>query len=458
MTQNKNNALYRTIWRWHFYAGLLVIPFILILSVTGSVFLFKPQIERWEERNYQGLSVENTAPASSQVEAALTAHPGAIFQSYRLPERSGDAAMVALTLADGHTEREVFISPQGKVLGSLDPDSRIIAIDRKIHGQLLLGKRGSYLVELAASWAIVMIMSGLFLWWPRGHGAAGVIWPRLSLGKRAFWRDIHAVTGFWVAGLALVLLVSGLPWAAAWGTAFKTVRAEMGWVNDARQDWTIGGETPMAETIIDEHAAHNGNAMMHRMPHQPATTELLNVMVANARSEGLAFPALITPPGAPQGFSGGTTQEWSISSDAQNRPQRMTITYDGDSGKMLSRETFADKHPIDKVIGYGIAWHEGQLLGWFNQLIGVLTTLALILLAISGFIMWRRRKPGGQLGAPKKTRSDASLKGVAAITIIMACLLPLLGVSLIALLLIEKLLLPLIPGAQRWLGLPDTRA
>jgi uncharacterized iron-regulated membrane protein len=37
--------LYRTLWRWHFYAGLFVIPFILLLSVSGSLFLFKPQID-----------------------------------------------------------------------------------------------------------------------------------------------------------------------------------------------------------------------------------------------------------------------------------------------------------------------------------------------------------------------------------------------------------------------------
>ena len=48
-------ALYRTIWRWHFYAGLFVIPLILILATTGAIYLFKPQVERWEERAWQGL-------------------------------------------------------------------------------------------------------------------------------------------------------------------------------------------------------------------------------------------------------------------------------------------------------------------------------------------------------------------------------------------------------------------
>ena len=47
-------AIYRTIWRWHFYAGLFVVPMVLILSLTGAAYLFKPQIERWEERAWQG--------------------------------------------------------------------------------------------------------------------------------------------------------------------------------------------------------------------------------------------------------------------------------------------------------------------------------------------------------------------------------------------------------------------
>ncbi len=32
----EHTALYRTIWRWHFYAGLLVIPLVLVLSLTGA--------------------------------------------------------------------------------------------------------------------------------------------------------------------------------------------------------------------------------------------------------------------------------------------------------------------------------------------------------------------------------------------------------------------------------------
>ncbi|MBN9136430.1 MAG: PepSY domain-containing protein, partial [Phyllobacterium sp.] len=40
-----SQSLYRAIWRWHFFAGLLVIPFMLNLAITGGLYLFKDEID-----------------------------------------------------------------------------------------------------------------------------------------------------------------------------------------------------------------------------------------------------------------------------------------------------------------------------------------------------------------------------------------------------------------------------
>lgn len=457
----ERNALYRAIWRWHFYAGLFVVPMVLVLSLTGAVYLFKPQVERWEERAWQGLPASDAVAPEEQVRAALARFPGAQFHSYRLPREAGDAALIHLGLPGKNTAmRDVFVSPQGKVVGTLDPDRRIMEIAQDIHGQLLLGKRGSWLVELAASWAIVMIVTGLYLWWPRGRGPAGVLWPRLSAGSRVAWRDMHAVTGFWVSGLALVLLVTGLPWADVWGSAFKAVREEMGWVK-GEQDWTIGGEAPAAS----EHAEHDHAAMMaavspmpgmdHGGPsHAPALPAVqLSDMVRIAQQEQLAFPTIVTPPGAPGRFGRMGSENWTVRSDSQNRPLRTTITLDPNTGKELSRETFADGHLIDRIVGYGVAWHEGQLFGWFNQLVGVLTALMLTTLSVTGFVLWRKRKPEDVLGAPPYSSNRKIGKVVPAI-VLLAAFLPLFGASLGFILLVERLVLPRLPGASRWLGMP----
>ena len=455
-------SLYRMIWRWHFYAGLFVVPMILILSLTGAAYLFKPQVERWEERAWQGLETENAVTPEQQYRAVLSAYPGAKFHSYRVPNSPGDATMIHVGLpGSGRQMLDVFVSPQGRVVGSLVPDERIMEVVKDIHGQLLMGKRGSLLVELAASWAIVMVLTGLYLWWPRGRGISGVLWPRLSQGGRTAWRDMHAVTGFWVSGLALVLLLTGLPWAEVWGSSFKAVRAEMGWVKGA-QDWTIGGETP----VSPDHAEHDHAAMMGTSPAMPEVndsqivteaTASLSQMVMLAKQENLAFPVLITPPGAPGRFGKKGADGWTIRSDSQDRTLRTTITYDAKTGQELTRETFADDHVIDRVVGYGVSWHEGQLFGWINQLIGVISALMLITLSITGFVMWRRRKPQGQLGAPPLATSPTKLKGVAALVFVLAAFLPLLAASLLAIWLVEFLIIRRMANVARWLGMPSDK-
>jgi uncharacterized iron-regulated membrane protein len=442
---NQKTSLYRTLWRWHFYAGLFVIPFILVLSITGALYLFKPQIERWEERNFQSLPVAGQVSANVQLGAALRAFPGAQFDSYRLPEKPGDAALIHLALADGKNMRDVFVSPQGRVLGSLDPEMRLMELDSKIHGSLLAGQFGRWLVELAASWAIVMILSGLYLWWPAKEaggrrGLAGVIWPRLRAGKRTFLRDLHAVTGFWVSGLALLLLITGMPWASVWGEAFSMVRTELGWVQ-AKQDWKIGGQA----AGVSEHAEHDHDAMM-RMQAANIPMASLDDVVIKAKAENLAFPVIVKAPGG-----ASNSMAWTVKSETQNRPLRASIAYDMATGKELSREGFADRHPIDQAVGYGIAWHEGQLFGWVNQLIGVLTALALITLTVSGFILWRRRRPKGGVGAPPVPEVPVRMGGVVIIIMLLAALLPLLAASLIALWIFDRFILPRLPRLAAWL-------
>ncbi len=55
------NITYRALWRWHFHAGLFCIPFVIVLALTGSIYLFKPQIDAFADRGVDSLQVTGGA-------------------------------------------------------------------------------------------------------------------------------------------------------------------------------------------------------------------------------------------------------------------------------------------------------------------------------------------------------------------------------------------------------------
>lgn len=422
-------AIYRTLWRWHFYAGLFCIPFVLTLAISGAIYLFKPQLDALANRPYQQLdAVGERSSANAQIAAALEAYPGSAFVNYQLPQRDDEA--VVISVLDQGQQRLVYVHPYSlDVLHSVYAEAQFVRQVRTFHGELLAGNVGSVLVELAGCWAIVLVLTGLYLWWPRNaRGLAGVLYPRLGQGSRLFWRDLHAVTGIWLSTFTLFLLISGLPWTLVWGTAFKELRQ---WGEPpVQQDWTL--------SRAQEH--HHGAEMAS------ARLALSEPLLSTATSLHFAPPVVLSPDLA-------HAELWKVSSQSQNRPLRADAWLDAVSGELVRSQTFAERPWVDRVIGIGVAAHEGQLFGWFNQLLGVLTAIGLVLLSVSGLVMWQKRRPSAGLGAPPPVPSSA--RGAAVLLLVLAAFLPLLAASLLFLWLLEQLLLKHIPPLSRWLGLAN---
>lgn len=429
---------YNAVWRWHFYAGLFCMPFVLWLAATGTIYLWKPQIEAWLERPYDTLTPSGPrGSADAQVRAALAVVPGATLHKYQLPQRPSEAARVIVG-KDGD-ETRVYVDPYRlRVLASEAESTRPMRVISELHGKFRAGNPGSYLVEIAACWTVTMLLTGLYLWWPRrARGLAGVLYPRLGGGKRVFWRDLHAVAGIWVAALALFLISTGLPWAKFWGSYLMEVRTVTGTL-DGPQDWPTGARSAM----LGDHAEHGGMTM----PHVAARGAELDRVVATVYPLGIAPPVLIAPPATPGA-------PWTVTSDAANRPLRTRITVNGTTGALVSRRDFAERHWVDRAVGYGIAAHEGALFGLANQLLGTLTALLLATLSVSGAVMWWRRRLRGLLGAPiplSRPRYGPLLIGA---LLLLALAMPLFGATLALVVIMDRLLLPRWTAARRWLGL-----
>ncbi|GAD08758.1 uncharacterized iron-regulated membrane protein [Gluconobacter frateurii NBRC 103465] len=421
---------YRTIWRWHFFTGLFCLPFIILLCLTGSIYLFKPQVDHWIDWRYDHLAGGATHSTPVQeVRTALNAVPGSHFLAYELPETTSSAARVIVDRQG--TAIRVYVDPTScVVLKQVPEEERFERIIFKLHGQLLLGNTGSIIMEMVASWTIVLIATGLYLWWPRRtQDLAGVFYPRITRNGRVRWRDLHAVTGLWVSSFLVLFLVSGLPWSFVWGHALARVETQFSRLTSV-PDWEIGAVSernriagrPVSPQHIDTMPGMDmGPTAMSDSP----LPDNLNRVVMAALQLGFPAPVLVTPP------SVGETA-WAVRSDTQNRPNRISALVDP-SGSVRSVHRFEEKALADRVIGYGVAAHEGQLFGKANQLLNFLVAAGLLTMSTAALVLWFRRKPPGELGVPSVDPSQKIGVGAVIVLIVLGLLLPELGASLLLL-------------------------
>ena len=92
--------------------------FVLWLAITGTIFLFKPQIERYLDKPYNHLSILQRSTANAQVQAALAAVPGSTLDSYELPHTSTSAAQILVD--KGVQQFRVYVHPQTLQVLKLD--------------------------------------------------------------------------------------------------------------------------------------------------------------------------------------------------------------------------------------------------------------------------------------------------------------------------------------------------
>lgn len=110
---------YRAVWRWHFYAGLLVLPLLVWLALTGAAFVYQQPIDGYFHRALKTVPVPahaQTLAPQRLLDAALAAQPGQALR-YTTPPRRDASAEVTIATADGRRE-VVYVDPyRARVLG-----------------------------------------------------------------------------------------------------------------------------------------------------------------------------------------------------------------------------------------------------------------------------------------------------------------------------------------------------
>lgn len=420
---------YARIWRWHFFAGLLLTPTLTTLAITGLIYLFKPQVEpalyqQWLEVPPSSQHVS----AQAQLEAALDAHPGAQPRHVVMSKGPGQATQVLLRNGSGESLR-VYVNPHtGEVVASQHFDRTLMQLTKNIHGSLLLGKPGEFLMELTAGWALVLLTTGLYLWWPRNRtGWAGILWPRLRSKGRAWWKDLHAVTAFYLSAFILLFLLTGLVWTAGTGTLISEIGR------------TTGQGAPPGFGTSPFRSESDGR--------QPVTLDTLHA-IARERLPANASPEIVLPGvvdqhhhGLDHGLGDATNSGTPAAIIRWKAPQPQDRAYlhvDMYSGEVLADYRWNDFGVVGKLTAMSVALHEGTWFGVWNQVLNSAIALAVLWLALSGVILWWKRRPARSYLSPPKATPDSGMPRSLKVLVGLTCVIvPVLGVALLVVILCD---------------------
>ncbi|MGW1610371.1 PepSY-associated TM helix domain-containing protein [Streptomyces sp. NPDC002285] len=419
------------ILRLHFYAGVLVAPFLLVAAATGFLYAGAFQAEKLVYAHEMYVPVGDAKlPISEQVAAARKAHPEGTVSAIRPSPADDESTRVMLSGVKGvdaeHT-MAVFVDPYtAEVRGALEQYGSTGALPLRtwideFHRDLHLGETGRYYSELAASWLWVIAAGGLVLWFSRRRALRKV---RGTSGRRRTL-GLHGTVGVWAAIGFFFLSATGLTWSAYAGANIDELRT------------SLGQATPsISATAGGEHGGHGGAAGTGGSGEHGVG---LDKVLASARAEGLSDPVEIVPPADDSSayVVRQVQRSWPTKGDS--------VAIDPAGGEVVDVLRFAEYPVLAKLTRWGIDLHTGVLFGLVNQIALMALTLSLILLIVWGYRMWWQRGRGSAFGRPIPRGAwqqvpPQILVPLVAVVAVVGYFVPLLGISLAAFVVVDVVL------------------
>ena len=447
---------YFTVWRWHFYCSLYVFPFLMMLAVTGLIMLWISAMTELNGERTKVVPGEVPMAVSALEAAAEAAVPGGAAVTYIEP--MGPDRVAVFQVAGEAGDVTVLLDPYtGAVVESFPWRAGWYDFATEIHGTLLIGDLGDWLIEAAASLGVILVVTGVWLHWPRGRSSwREALLPRLTLTSRGAWKALHGAVGMWMSGLLLIFLISGLSWAGIWGG--KMVQA---WSTFPAEKWEAVPLSDKTHAEMNHGAAKDVPWGLEQTPlpesgslaGKQAVTDVVDIDGVAGFARSLGFDGRFQLAIPQEETAVWTISHDSMSNDGPDPSADRTIHVDQYTGHVLADVGYADYSPWAKAMAYGIAFHEGDMGAW-NLALNTVFCLSMIFLPVSGLVMWWKRRPEGafRLAAPPAPQGLAFWWGAAALVVVLGIAFPLGGAAIAAVIVLDLVLLRQVPALRRVLS------
>ncbi|QKJ87137.1 hypothetical protein PMPD1_2192 [Paramixta manurensis] len=448
-TSAPRGAVLNLLRRLHFYIGLFIAPFIFIAALTGTLYVLTPQIENLLYAEALTAQPQGTAHSLAEQIAVARRYAGQQTAIYAVRPAPNTAETTRVQFADpalGPSEsRAIFIDPYSLAIKgdmTVYGTSGILPLRTwldQLHRGLLLGDIGRNYSELAASWLWVAALGGVLLWWenrPRRR-------VKMRPGGAAATRYQHMTLGLLLLGGLLFFSATGLTWSQWAGGNIDKLRSELGWLTPQVKTALVSS-SPVASA--GPHAEHHA-AMMPGMDmsapslrsDNPANGDWDRVLQV-ARQAGIRAAKVELRPAS-------ANQAWTVTEVDRSWPTRVdAVSVNPHNFNVMDQVRFANFPLVAKLTRWGVDAHMGILFGWPNQLLLALFGVGLCAMIVLGYRLWWLRRPAAAPARSLQTLITAwqrlALSGKIVsllLALTLGYLLPTMGVSLLAFLLIDTL-------------------
>jgi uncharacterized iron-regulated membrane protein len=344
----------------HRYVGLAVAAVLAISGSTGALITFNGEIDRVSHPALRQVEPQAAgASADSLAASARLAWPRQPVRMIVFPQSPGDAVEIWYR---GSNMRAYLDPHDGHLLGLRDMHDSLMGIFVDVHTNLLSGDAGRAVVGWCGVAAIVLIVLGVWLWWPRRGRWRQALTVKWEAGAVRVWLDVHKLAGI-LTGFFLVLI-------AATGSAL----ALPGVVTE-----------PLLVALTGAGATRPAPASA-RSAGPSASLDRMILRARAAYPEGritrLMMPATPQAPVTVRIRQAGEIHQLG----------RTFVFFDRYDGALLRVDDVFDANLATRVNAWFYPLHTGFYGGMATRLLHILFGVSLTLISVSGGWMWVRNR------------------------------------------------------------------
>lgn len=374
----------------HRWLGLISGLVVFILGITGCLFVFQHEISEWVRHDTfyadevpadrETLPVEELQAKAA--DALGVEHLPYGLSAYNNPDRNW-SAMNYETGVDSwfyfgsmKDYKTAYINPYtGEIEGIINEKKDFFQIVKGIHWSLLLATPiGQPIVTWSTVVFLVLLISGMILWWPKKWSRAGKQ-KSFKIKWGSSWRrinyDLHNVLGFYFLTLSLIIGFTGLYWY------FPSAQKSLHFLGTGEYALPDGPKKKAVSTVPD----NRENSLAMETAYKKAWSEY-------PKAYSIAFVA----PTDSQ-----STIRADVRPDGQTYYGGSSLQFDQYTGKMLDVDRYKDKNAGEKLLAMNYDIHVGAIAGLPGKIIAFIASLVCASLPVTGFIIWwdrRKRKNG----------------------------------------------------------------